>query len=94
VKVCFPALIATALASLTFAFAPAHAADPVRTGMTVGLHHNIDAVLFTPDGPGPFPGIMLLPTAFGLGPADESYCRKLAQSDYLCLIVDFTHATP
>jgi carboxymethylenebutenolidase len=79
------ALLGASLASAL----PAHAADPVRTTMTVGLKHNINAVLFTPDGPGPFPGIMLLPTAYGMGIADESYCRKLAQAGYVCLIVDF-----
>jgi carboxymethylenebutenolidase len=82
------ALLGASLASAP----PTQAADPVRTIMTVGLKHNINAVLFTPDGPGPFPGIMLLPTSRGMGVADESYCRKLAQVGYVCLTVDFIRA--
>jgi carboxymethylenebutenolidase len=85
---------ATLLALLVIAAAlsPAWAGEPVRTTLTVGLRKNVDAVLFTPDGPGPFPGIMLLPTAFGMGLSDESYCRKLAQAGYLCLVHDFIRA--
>jgi carboxymethylenebutenolidase len=68
------------------------AGEPARTTLKVGMGKNIDAVLFTPDGAGPFPGIMLLPTAFGMGPSDESYCRKLAQAGYVCLVHDFIRA--
>ncbi|HTR88146.1 MAG TPA: dienelactone hydrolase family protein [Reyranella sp.] len=81
-------LVAAVSATALFAAMPAQA-EPTRTEMIVGLRHNINAVLFTPQGPGPFPGIMLLPTADGMNVADENYCRKLAEAGYVCLAHDF-----
>jgi carboxymethylenebutenolidase len=81
-----------ALLANVAALSPAWAGDPVRTTLKVGPRHNIDAVLHTPDGPGPFPGILLLPTSRGFNVADDGYCHKLALEGYICLVADYERA--
>jgi len=81
-----------ALLATVAALSPAWAGDPLRTTLEVGPRHNIDAVLYTPDRPGPFPGILLLPTSRGFNVADDGYCRKLALENYICLAADYERA--
>ncbi len=60
--------------------------------LTVGVRHNMTATLFTPDGPGPYPGVLILHTSGGLEPADLAYAQRLAQAGYVCLVPAFMAA--
>lgn len=69
--------------------APVFAAE---TAVKVGVKHNMDATLIAPDGPGPYPGILLLHTSAGLKQADLDYARKLVAQGYVCLVPAFMEA--
>lgn len=60
--------------------------------VTVGVNHNMRAILLTPDGKGPYPGILLLHTSSGLKPADIAYGRRLVQQGYVVLVPAFMDA--
>jgi carboxymethylenebutenolidase len=55
-------------------------------GMAVGVKQNIKADLFTPDGPGPFPAILVLETSRGLNNNDLAYAQALVRQGYVCLV--------
>lgn len=78
------ALLSVAL--MAGAAAEARAAGPERKTIKVGIRHNIEAELFTPDGPGPFPSILLLATSAGVGGADWDHCAEFARAGYICLV--------
>ena len=58
----------------------------------VGVKKNMYATLITPDGPGPYPGMLVLHTSGGLQQADLDYARKLADQGYVCLVPAFMEA--
>jgi carboxymethylenebutenolidase len=45
-----------------------------------------DAVLYTPPGKGPFPGVLIFTDIFGLRPAFRGMGRRLASSGYVVLV--------
>ena len=78
-------------------FAWAHAgvalaAEPTTQSVTVGVQHNMAATLYTPDGPGPFPTILLMHTSQGLTETDRSFCFNLARQGYICIVPAFLAA--
>jgi carboxymethylenebutenolidase len=50
------------------------------------------AYLYTPDGPGPYPGILLLHTSGGLAAADIAYAKQLVAQNYVVLVPAFMAA--
>jgi len=58
----------------------------------VGVNKNMDAQLMTPDGPGPYPAILLLHTSGGLQSADLEYARHLVAEGYVVLVPAFLDA--
>lgn len=60
--------------------------------MTVGVKHNILATLVVPDGPGPFPGVLILSTSGGVVNADIAYARRLAGEGFVCLVPAYIEA--
>lgn len=60
-----------------------------ETSLKVGVKKNMNATLITPDGPGPYPGVLVLHTSAGLKQADLDYARKLAVEGYVCLVPAF-----
>lgn len=63
-----------------------------QTSVTVGVKQNMSAYLFTPDGNGPYPGILLLHTSGGLGGADIAYAQQLTGQGYVVLVPAFMAA--
>jgi carboxymethylenebutenolidase len=60
--------------------------------LTVGTNRKMDATLISPDGPGPYPGVLVLHTSGGLKQADLDYALKLAEQGYVCLVPAFMDA--
>lgn len=58
----------------------------------VGVRGNIEATLYTPEGQGPFPGVIVIHTSQGLVEADRQYCAALAREGYRCLVPAFLRA--
>ncbi len=63
-----------------------------RTSVMVGANQKMRAFLLTPDGNGPYPGILLLHTSGGLKPADTAFAGRLAQEGYVVLVPAFMEA--
>jgi carboxymethylenebutenolidase len=86
-------LLLLALAVLPAAtFAQGAAAEPTSRMMTVGVRGNMEATLYTPDGPGPFPSIVVIHTSLGLGEVDRQYCARLAREGFICIVPAFLRA--
>lgn len=79
------------LTSLVIALSPA-VAGADTTVVRVGILQNMRALLITPEGPGPHPGILVLHTSGGLQNADIAYARKLAREGYVTLVPAFLEA--
>jgi carboxymethylenebutenolidase len=60
--------------------------------ITVGVRKNMEAVLYTPNGPGPYPTVLVLHTSFGVTEADRGYCANLAKAGYICIAPAFLRA--
>src|SRR5471030_1748228 len=60
--------------------------------LTVGVRKNMEATLYTPDGPGPFPMVLVLHTSGGISSADQGYCGNLAREGYICIAPAFLRA--
>jgi carboxymethylenebutenolidase len=81
------ALPATTLATTLVIAAFGSTAGAVeRKTIKVGVRHTIEAELFIPDGPGPFPIILELETSAGVGGADWDHCAEFARAGYICLV--------
>lgn len=63
-----------------------------QTDITVGTHNSMHATLVTPDGPGPYPGVLILHTSGGLEDDDIAYANRLAAEGYVCLVPAFMAA--
>jgi carboxymethylenebutenolidase len=50
------------------------------------------AYLYAPDGPGPYPGALLLHTSGGLNAADIAYAKQLVGQNYVVLVPAFMAA--
>ncbi|MBS0517916.1 MAG: dienelactone hydrolase family protein [Proteobacteria bacterium] len=68
------------------------AADYTTQTVRVGVQHNMEATLFTPNGPGPYPSVLVLHTSGGLSEADRGYCANLARAGYICIAPAFLRA--
>lgn len=90
----FQRTIGTALAAgaLFMGLAWGSTARAGTTRITVGSHRRIDATLITPDGPGPFPGVLVLHTSGGLQDADIAFAERLSKQGYVCLVPEFLAA--
>lgn len=55
----------------------------------VGVKKNMQAWLYTPDGPGPFPSVLVMHTSGGISEADYTYCANLAREGYICIAPAF-----
>ncbi len=58
----------------------------------VGVSRNMEATLYVPDGPGPFPMVLVLHTSSGISSADQGYCGNLAKEGYICIAPAFLRA--
>ena len=81
-----------ALTVLTPAAGVPAVAEPASRLMTVGVKGNMEATLYTPDGPGPFPSVLVIHTSQGLIEADRQYCAKLAREGFICIVPAFLRA--
>jgi carboxymethylenebutenolidase len=70
----------------------AAAADFTSQTVTVGIRKNMEATLFVPNGPGPFPTILEMHTSGGIQEADRGYCANLAREGYICIAPAFLRA--
>ena len=85
----------TVLFVLALAVVSSMLARPVsadQTEITVGVRNRMHATLVTPDGPGPYPGVLILHTSGGLEDADLAYANRLAGEGYVCLVPAFMAA--
>src|SRR5258708_15474458 len=80
------------LASLSLPAADAAAGTFTSQTETVGVRKNMEATLYTPDGPGPFPSVLVLHTSGGISETDRGYCAKLAREGYICIAPAFLRA--
>jgi dienelactone hydrolase len=67
---------------------PIHASTP----LTVGVKHNMEAVLFAPPGAGPFPGVLVLHATGGPRQGDLSFASQLADEGFVALVPSFMKA--
>ena len=59
------------------------------TPLMVGVNGTMRATLVTPEGPGPFPGVLVLHTSGGLQAADTAFAEHLAEEGYVALVPEF-----
>ena len=91
-SLCLPAIFpGIALCHLLALAAPA-SAEPTSQMMKVGVRGNMEATLYTPDGPGPFPSVVVVHTSLGLVEADRQYCARLAREGFICIVPAFLRA--
>lgn len=83
-----PAALGLLVAAIILATPTLAAETSVKTGAT----ENMNATLFTPDGPGPYPAMLLMHTSGGLQPADLDYAKRLMQEGYVVLVPQFMAA--
>jgi carboxymethylenebutenolidase len=84
-----PLLLGLALAAA--ACLPA-AAEPGSRVLKVGVKRNMEATLYTPEGPGPFASVIVLHTSQGLIEVDRQYCARLAREGFRCIAPAFLRA--
>jgi carboxymethylenebutenolidase len=58
----------------------------------VGVNHKMRALLLRPDGPGPYPAILVLHTSGGLQEGDTDFAQRLVQQNYVALVPAFMEA--
>ena len=71
---------------------PLSSARAGQSDMMVGVSVTMHATLFTPDGPGPYPAVLVLHTSGGLRDADLAYAQALAKAGYVALVPAFLNA--
>jgi carboxymethylenebutenolidase len=62
------------------------------TSIKVGVNKNMFAQLMTPDGPGPYPALLLLHTSGGIQSGDYDYAKRLVAEGYVVLVPSFLDA--
>ena len=60
--------------------------------VTVGIKHNVEATLYTPDGPGPYPGVLVMHPSVGIEQADREFGAKLSREGFIALVPAFLRA--
>ena len=90
----FPAIALCRLLLMAMVFLPlpVMAGEPTSKAIMVGVKKNMEATLYTPDGPGPFPSVMVLHTSLGIGEVDRQYCARLAREGFICIAPAFLRA--
>ncbi|MHB8731689.1 MAG: dienelactone hydrolase family protein [bacterium] len=78
------------LAALTWTTTPS--TFGATTTVTVGVKNNISALLIAPDGPGPYPGVLVLGTGRGLEQYHIQVANRLAAAGYVCLAPRYLEA--
>lgn len=78
--------------ALGLPLASAGAADFTSRTVKVGVKKNMEAALFVPDGPGPFPMVLQLHTSGGWQQVDRGYCANLARAGDICISPAFLRA--
>ena len=63
---------ALAIAAALSTISPGPGALAGEQSVTVGIKRNVEATLHTPDGPGPYPGILVMHPSVGLEQADRA----------------------
>jgi carboxymethylenebutenolidase len=86
------AIAAGLLAAIAAVCGHADAGDFTSRTVTVGTQKNMEATLFTPKGPGPFPMMLEMHTSGGIQEADRGYCANLAREGYICIAPAFLRA--
>ena len=76
---------------LTLAALAAHA-EPASRAVKVGVKRTMEATLYTPEGPGPFPSVLVIHTSQGLTEPDRQYCARLAREGFQCIVPAFLRA--
>jgi carboxymethylenebutenolidase len=84
--------LALLLAALSASIDSAVAGTYTTQTLTVGVRKNMEATLYTPDGPGPFPMVLVLHTSSGISSVDQGYCGNLAKEGYICIAPAFLRA--
>jgi dienelactone hydrolase len=84
-------LLACAVASfLAFPLAPADAAIKQRNvSIATKAAGSLSGTLYSPDRPGPAPGVLVLHTAGRLGEADHIHARNFAETGFAALVVSY-----
>jgi len=80
------------LAALSAPIGNAVAGTFTSRTVTVGVRKNMEATLYTPEGPGPFPMVLVMHTSGGIQEADRGYCANLAKEGYICIAPAFLRA--
>jgi dienelactone hydrolase len=83
-------VVAFATAGFIASFSGLAAAN--SSTLKVGVDHCMRAFLITPDGPGPYPAVLVLHTSGGLKDADVEYAERLSKEGYVCLVPAFLEA--
>jgi carboxymethylenebutenolidase len=78
--------------ALCLALAAPALAQPTSRMVTVGVRGNMEATLYVPEGPGPFPSIVVIHTSQGITEVDRQYCAKLAREGFICIVPAFLRA--
>jgi carboxymethylenebutenolidase len=81
--------LVTAASLVAFSISCAKADE---TTIQVGAAHKLQAELIRPDGPGPYPAILVLHTSGGLQSYDTAFAQSLAQQGYVALVPAFMAA--
>ena len=82
-------LIALLVAGTVLGAGPAIAAGGPEPVEVPSGNTRLKALLYRPEGNGPFPAVIVLHTSSGLRPADAAYASRLADEGYVCLVPDF-----
>ena len=70
----------------------AAAMDFTSKTVTVGVRKNMESTLYVPNGPGPYPTILVMHTSGGISETDRGYCANLAREGYICQAPAFLRA--
>ena len=82
----------TALATGALVLSISIAAFADSTMLKVGVGKNMNAQLLTPDGPGPYPALLILHTSGGLQNADVEFAKRMVKEGYVALVPSFLEA--
>jgi len=82
---------AAVLCLLVLVAAPV-SAEPASRLLKVGVKGNMEATLYAPDGPGPFPSVVVIHTSQGITEVDRQYCARLAREGFICVVPAFLRA--
>ena len=85
-------LLALTMAVLAPAAGAPAAAEPNSRMVMVGVRGNMEATLYTPDGSGPFPSVVVIHTSQGITEVDRQYCAQLAREGFICIVPAFLRA--